>query len=395
MWVEEVLPRWHTDQIRKRSKKVQKLIEKGLPQEVRPLAWTEVVGNELALTRAMFEKELKASHDAAPTARVRAGRALIETDLERTFSSMGGLFSDPDSAWKESLRQVLEAFLHYRPELGYVQGMSFLAAVLLMHTDAGGGHADGKADAFPAFCCLANLLRPQPTRVLQTLLRLDGPKMDILFAFWEKQFEESLPALHAHFIDVGVMPQLYLIEWIFTLFAKSLPQEPVAWIWDQVLLLGDQRIFQVALGILKLLESKFLGMAELDEISAVLKDLMGSPTLFEALVSTQAICRCLCFFGAILTRCGVIPARRPGRGGDDQEEGPVERSVREHREDEAASIAVEGLSVQLAQSVCCWPHSWICSDRLLVFFTVLHEVQDFETELKTDGADSELIRLVM
>ena len=37
-----------------------------------------------------------------------------------------------------------------------------------------------------------------------------------------------------------VRAQLYLIEWSFTLFAKSLPAEPVAWIWDQVLLLGDE-----------------------------------------------------------------------------------------------------------------------------------------------------------
>ena len=28
---------------------------------------------------------------------------------------------------------------------------------------------------------------------------------------------------------------LYLVEWIFTLFAKSLPLEPVAWLWDRVL----------------------------------------------------------------------------------------------------------------------------------------------------------------
>ena len=82
--------------------------------------------------------------------------------------------------------------------------------------------------------------------------------MEILFSFWESQFAESLPSLHAHFIEVGVMPQLYLVEWVLTLCAKSLPQEPVAWVWGQILLLGDQRIFQVALGILKLLERKFL-----------------------------------------------------------------------------------------------------------------------------------------
>ena len=42
---------------------------------------------------------------------------------------------------------------------------------------AGHGHTAGNADAFPAFCCPANLLRPQPDRILQTVLKLDGVKM--------------------------------------------------------------------------------------------------------------------------------------------------------------------------------------------------------------------------
>jgi hypothetical protein len=78
-----------------------------------------------------------------------------------------------------------------------------------------------------------------------------------------------------------------LIEWIFTLFAKSLPDEPVSWIWDQVLLLGDEYIFQAALGVLNLLESKLLAMDDLGEIASVLKDLMHSPILSEVRVLLQ------------------------------------------------------------------------------------------------------------
>ena len=63
----------------------------------------------------------------------------------------------------------------------------------------------------------------------------------------------------------------YLIEWIFCLFAKSLPLEPTAWIWDQVLVLGDQLIFQCALGLLQLLEPRFLTMHELSDVAVVLK----------------------------------------------------------------------------------------------------------------------------
>lgn len=148
-----------------------KLVKKGLPAPVRPMAWTQVIGNALGLTREMFESQLTAGRASCPTPRERAGRQMIEVDLARTFSAEGRF---REAVWQESLRQVLEAFLHYRPELGYVQGMSFLAAVLLSHTDAGdSGHASGNADAFPAFCALSNLLCPQENRVLSTLLRLE------------------------------------------------------------------------------------------------------------------------------------------------------------------------------------------------------------------------------
>lgn len=205
------------------------------------MAWTQVVGNTLGLTREMFESQLTAGLAATPTPRERAGRQMIEVDLARTFSADGRF---REATWQESLRQVLEAFIHYRPELGYVQGMSFLAAVLLEHTDAGGsGHASGNADAFPAFCALSNLLRPQENRILPILLRLEvrpfsflppdanssatdpadiwlqtildcsrvatqGPTMDILFTFWDEQLQQSLPRLHAHLEHVGLMPQV-------------------------------------------------------------------------------------------------------------------------------------------------------------------------------------------
>jgi hypothetical protein len=58
-----------------------------------------------------------------------------------------------------------------------------------------------------------------------------------------------LPRLSAHFDGLGLGPQLYLVEWVFTLFGKALPQQPLAWIWDRVLLLGDIAVFSAALGV--------------------------------------------------------------------------------------------------------------------------------------------------
>jgi hypothetical protein len=199
IWTEGVLPQWQAGDAT--SRRVRRLVAQGIPQEVRPAAWMTVVGNALGLTRAMFEAELQPTNPLSPgrpegeesAERLKAGRALIATDLERTFSKMGGCDHT-------ALGSVLEAYLlynhlHHPDESGYVQGMSFLAAVLLIHTDASGGSG---GDAFPAFICLANLLE-QPQRVLKTCLRLDGATTDILLSFWGAQLSLSLPRLNEHF----------------------------------------------------------------------------------------------------------------------------------------------------------------------------------------------------
>ncbi len=47
----------------------------------------------------------------------------------------------------DSLKEVLEVYCKFRPEIGYVQGMSYLVCVLLLYMDE-----------YNAFVCLANML---------------------------------------------------------------------------------------------------------------------------------------------------------------------------------------------------------------------------------------------
>lgn len=49
--------------------------------------------------------------------------------------------------YHDLLHQLLGAYVCYRPDVGYIQGMSFIAAVLLLYTDG-----------VDAFTCFANLL---------------------------------------------------------------------------------------------------------------------------------------------------------------------------------------------------------------------------------------------
>ena len=50
-------------------------------------------------------------------------------DIPRTFPDLA--FFTPGGGLDEELRKVLEAYVCYRPDVGYVQGMSFLGAVLV------------------------------------------------------------------------------------------------------------------------------------------------------------------------------------------------------------------------------------------------------------------------
>ncbi|KNC72066.1 hypothetical protein SARC_15384, partial [Sphaeroforma arctica JP610] len=86
-----------------------------------------------------------------------ASATLIELDLGRTFPALD--FFRVGGPFHETLRIILETYVSYRPDIGYVQGMSFIASVLLLYV--------GELDAF---ICFANILnRP----VLMTFFRME------------------------------------------------------------------------------------------------------------------------------------------------------------------------------------------------------------------------------
>ena len=57
---------------------------------------------------------------------------VIEKDLDRTFPHHD-MFVDPAGQGQRDLRSVLRAFVVYKPEIGYCQGMGMLVGTILMH----------------------------------------------------------------------------------------------------------------------------------------------------------------------------------------------------------------------------------------------------------------------
>ncbi|XP_050351966.1 TBC1 domain family member 12-like isoform X1 [Nymphalis io] len=169
---------------------------------------------------------------------------LIQLDIARTFPHL--CIFQPGGPYFDVLHELLAAYVCYRPDIGYIQGMSFIAAVLILNMEAP-----------QAFVCFANLLDGP---VLRAAFTRDGDTMQRLWKAYARLLRRHLPALAE-----AVAPELYLLEWLYTAFAKAMPLDAACRVWDVFLRDGDSFLFNAALGILHLYQDE---LKDMDFISA-------------------------------------------------------------------------------------------------------------------------------
>ncbi|CAH0729483.1 unnamed protein product, partial [Brenthis ino] len=169
---------------------------------------------------------------------------LIQLDIARTFPHL--CIFQPGGPYFDVLHELLAAYVCYRPDIGYIQGMSFIAAVLILNMEAP-----------QAFVCFANLLDGP---VLRAAFTRDGATMQRLWKAYSRLLAHNLPALAD-----ALAPELYLVEWLYTAFAKAMPLDAACRVWDMFLRDGDTFLFNTALGILHLYQDE---LKDMDFISA-------------------------------------------------------------------------------------------------------------------------------
>ncbi|XP_044896366.1 TBC1 domain family member 12 isoform X2 [Felis catus] len=209
IWINEILPNW---EVMRSTRRVRELWWQGLPPSVRGKVWSLAVGNELNITPELYEiflsrakerwksfSETSSENDTegVSVADREASLELIKLDISRTFPSL--YIFQKGGPYHDVLHSILGAYTCYRPDVGYVQGMSFIAAVLILNLE--------EADAFIAF---ANLLN-KPCQL--AFFRVDHSMMLKYFATFEVFFEENLSKLFLHFKSYSLTPDIYLIDW--------------------------------------------------------------------------------------------------------------------------------------------------------------------------------------
>uniref|UniRef100_A0A8C9PMV1 TBC1 domain family member 1 n=1 Tax=Spermophilus dauricus TaxID=99837 RepID=A0A8C9PMV1_SPEDA len=159
----------------------------------------------------------------------------ILIDLGRTFPTHP-YFSAQLGAGQLSLYNILKAYSLLDQEVGYCQGLSFVAGILLLHM------SEEEAFKMLKFLMFDMGLRKQ-YRPDMIILQIQMYQLSRLLHDYHRD-------LYDHLEEHEIGPSLYAAPWFLTVFASQFPLGFVARVFDMIFLQGSEVIFKVALSLL-------------------------------------------------------------------------------------------------------------------------------------------------
>ncbi|KAK6641121.1 hypothetical protein RUM44_012823 [Polyplax serrata] len=229
----DVLPRWKRGE--ERPRQLTALVQNGIPEPLRCEIWQRLAGceNDRAMMdtfRILITKDCNCEN-------------VIQRDINRTFPAHD-FFKEAGGLGQDSLYRISKAYAVYDAEVGYCQGLSFLAATLLLHMPEE-----------QAFCVLVRLMYHYRLRYLYK----DGfDSLHMRLYQLSRLVEEQLPQLSAHLSKNKVEFHMFASQWFLTVFTARFPLYLVFHILDVFLLQGEEALFQVALSLLMMFKKELL-----------------------------------------------------------------------------------------------------------------------------------------
>uniref|UniRef100_A0A182PRB4 Rab-GAP TBC domain-containing protein n=1 Tax=Anopheles epiroticus TaxID=199890 RepID=A0A182PRB4_9DIPT len=237
-----IIVEWYQDGPEKRPKNLPQLVRMGIPEPLRATIWQRLacVENRTEMFdsyRVLITKETSCE-------------SVIQRDINRTFPAHK-FFKENGGTGQENLYKVSKAYAVYDTEVGYCQGLSFIAASLLLHMPEE-----------QAFCVLVALMYNYG---LRDMYKMGFESLYLRLYQLNRLMKDQLPDLYEHFAQMGVESHMFASQWFLTLFTARFPLYFVFYILDVFLLDGIPVLFQVALTLLNvcrkdLLELDFEGI---------------------------------------------------------------------------------------------------------------------------------------
>lgn len=229
--------------IRRKPHVVRRRIRKGIPDCLRGLVWQLISGSRdlLLMNPGVYEQLVIYETSASELDIIR--------DISRTFPSHV-FFQQRHGPGQRSLYNVLKAYSVYDRDVGYVQGMGFLAGLLLLYMS--------EEDAF---WLLVALLKGAVHAPMEGLYQAGLPLVQQYLFQFEQLVKEQLPKLGQHFSEEMINPSMYASQWFITVYSYSFPFPLALRIWDVFLYEGVKIVFQVGLALLTICQVDLVKLA--------------------------------------------------------------------------------------------------------------------------------------
>jgi len=252
---------------------------RGVPTEHRWQAWKAAMRVEERTKPGVYQEYLQVENQWT---------RLIEIDVPRTFPD----FTLFDKEQQFSLLRVLNAFANLDPQVGYCQGMNFVAGLLLFVAQNGdfrqSPRFEKEEEAFWMLVCLMSDGR------LSGFYRRHFPLLRRYLWAFDHLLAEHLPDLQAHFFEENVQHAVYLHQWFLTLFINCLPMPMVLVFWDAIICGGKglEVVLPITVSLLQVLQNVLLSLS-FEEIVRFFKTMRaGEPNTDDAQIGRLVVAKC-------------------------------------------------------------------------------------------------------
>uniref|UniRef100_UPI00358FA834 growth hormone-regulated TBC protein 1 n=1 Tax=Myxine glutinosa TaxID=7769 RepID=UPI00358FA834 len=262
----------------RRSLKVKRFSRKGIPSSLRSVVWLAVSGAQARLdANPNYFSSLQAAEKSS------ALHDVVSLDLDRTFPENVHFQSGANPHLRTFLYNVLTAYGHHNPAVGYCQGMNFIAGYLLLVTK-------NEEQAFWLLDALISHILPDFYTPAMVGLKTE---LNVL----TELVKRKLPALVNHMEKHSVAWVLVCSRWFLCLFVDVLPVETVFRLWDCLFYEGSKVMLRAALALMLHFRTALLESASFSAIVST----------FRYLPQNDFTLNCHTFMQAIFKEPGSLP----------------------------------------------------------------------------------------